>query len=420
MNKFNDWTNSDGPYVIISIVLALVFVFGFLGNYNNFLIKFIFFGVITTLLFFLFKYLRVLKKNVGSDTVMNVDDKEAVNIPKRTRAEVLNDSNSESEYGNTVMESYQNNIYEHIDPVIDGNIEGEEIPSTGEIKGSFVLNRHHTTQEEHHHQVPQEEHHYHVPQEEHHHPLPQEEHHHRVPQEEHHIQQPTVQEEQLFVDHKQVVDEEEERPDISRHTGVHKKNTSPKVPTYKPYQTPVNINVSYITKSNFASDDVISDNRVEPFNPPNYTERVFNNDVPDNNYAINYMNSKLNVENPNHNQYQPPNVLCNGPRCDPKPIRLPDRKRDRRVNKLRRKQNKRDKDQNNNSFSDQDPYNPDVYKPYMYSGNGFDYVKPGYQNYPAPQEPIGCKVNKCEVCPMELDTWSKWKPGYLTGNDITE
>ena len=33
---------SDGPYVIISIVLALVFVFGFLGNYNNFLIKFIF------------------------------------------------------------------------------------------------------------------------------------------------------------------------------------------------------------------------------------------------------------------------------------------------------------------------------------------------------------------------------------------
>ena len=49
------------------------------------------------------------------------------------------------------------------------------------------------------------------------------------------------------------------------------------------------------------------------------------------------MNSKLNVENPNHNQYQPPNVVCNGPRCDPKPIRLPDRKRDKRVNKLRRK-----------------------------------------------------------------------------------
>ena len=66
---------------------------------------------------------------------MNVDEKE-VNIPERTRAEVLNDNNSES--GNTIMESYQNNVYEHIDPVIDGNIEGEEIPNTGEIMGSFI------------------------------------------------------------------------------------------------------------------------------------------------------------------------------------------------------------------------------------------------------------------------------------------
>ena len=55
----------------------------------------------------------------------------------------------------------------------------------------------------------------------------------------------------------------------------------------------------------------------------------------------------------------------------------------------------------------------------MYSGSGFSYVKPEYQNYPSPEEPRGCNKGKCDVCPMEINqNWSKWNPEYLSGDDI--
>ena len=63
-----------------------------------------------------------------------------------------------------------------------------------------------------------------------------------------------------FVDHKQVVDEKK-KDLIYPGTREYIKKILPKVPTYKPYQSPVNINISYNMKSNFASDDVISDNK---------------------------------------------------------------------------------------------------------------------------------------------------------------
>ena len=58
MKSINEWTNNDTIYIIMSIIVSMAFVGIILSDYNNMIVKFIFFGIITALLFFLLRYLN--------------------------------------------------------------------------------------------------------------------------------------------------------------------------------------------------------------------------------------------------------------------------------------------------------------------------------------------------------------------------
>ena len=58
MNNLETWTKYDTYFIILSCVISFIIVGVGLFKYSNLLIKFIFFGIFTTLLFFLFRYLK--------------------------------------------------------------------------------------------------------------------------------------------------------------------------------------------------------------------------------------------------------------------------------------------------------------------------------------------------------------------------
>ena len=460
MNKLLEWTSSDTIYIIIACVVSLSFVAIVLSAYNNIFIKLIFFGVITTLLFFLLKYLHEANMLFADQNKTKWNNMVSKNVVEKYENEYENKNNQPNNTGTYFLSPTMDDTAT-AEEIISNDEGGSQYPSdntTGEEGGSQYPSDNttgeeggsqypsdNTTGEEGGSQYPSdnttgEEGGSHYPSDN----TTGEEGSSQYPSdnttgEEGGSQYPsdntTGEEEHPYIDHKKTVVEEEDdhsKPDINKHTGVHPNNRSKDVPNYKPYQSPVNITVSYNTKnsvtdSNFAKDDVISNNQLETFTRPDYNSRAFHDNIPDKSAGINYLNQKLNSEDPNNNYYRPSNTNCPGSRCDPRPI-LPqyhDNHNNRKHNKKHNKKhnNKHNKKQNNkhnkNHNNDGNPYEPDLYKPYMYSGSGFSYVEPGYQNYPSPSEPRGCPSGESNVCPLEINqNWSKWKPEYLSGDDI--
>ena len=230
--------------------------------------------------------------------------------------------------------------------------------------------------------------------------------------------------------------------DISHHIGVNPDSNPSDVPMMKPYQTPVNINVSYITKnaitdSNFAKDDIVSNNKVDGIKPPDETHHIFHTDHPDPNYGIDHLNKKLSIDNPNHNSYYPPNANCSDGNCEKNHHSSNhyssnhhssnhdssnhhssnhDSSNHHSSHHHSSKHHSSNKTKNNNiNTTNKDPQS-------MHSGNGFSYVKLPYQNN---NETLEDQIESCptsnsnQVCPIQLNqNWSAWPSQYLSGDDI--
>ena len=524
MKSINEWTNNDTIYIIMSIIVSMAFVGIILSDYNNMIVKFIFFGIITALLFFLLRYLNERNMLFNNNQFYlgnknNIEEPERIERPEKDppppekdNEEYIpaDDNNEEIEgFDNGTRNNYKDdNTFnlvtrggQKISPTMDSSIDGENIGDEESSNGfsitgdgsstntsseesfipgiidnttseeEYVYNPRITSEEENNRFIPgiinnttSEEEYVYYP---------------RITSEEESKYPPiSTQEEDdhlLFKDTKHITSEEEDdhKPDISHHTGVHPRNQDKNVPTYKPYQSPVNINVSYITRnavsdSNFAKDDIVSHSKINPFNKPDESGYSFHDNIPDKNYSVEYMNQKLDYQNPNDNYYRPSNANCVG-NCNPKPIlpnyhevydgedrhhiedkhhiknryhisktnHMEDKHKKKRnheqkthymkkthhhMKETHHKKNKhhiKDRHHRRKRHHKEDPYNPNTYKPNMYSGSGFSYVKPEYQNYPSPDEPRGCNKGKCDVCPMEINqNWSEWNPEYLSGDDI--
>ena len=215
--------------------------------------------------------------------------------------------------------------------------------------------------------------------------------------------------------------------DISHHIGVNPDSNPSDVPMMKPYQTPVNINVSYITKnaitdSNFAKDDIVSNNKVDGIKPPDETHHIFHTDHPDPNYGIDHLNKKLSIDNPNHNSYYPPNANCSDGNCEKNHHSSNHHSSNHHSSNHHSshhhssKHHSSNKTKNNNiNTTNKDPQS-------MHSGNGFSYIRPLYQNN---NETLEDQFDNCpnynsnQVCPIQLNqNWSEWNPQYLSGDDI--
>ena len=156
-------------------------------------------------------------------------------------------------------------------------------------------------------------------------------------------------------------------------------NVSRDIPTdtnnirmYKPYDTPININISYNTKSSTNTDDII--NIKERFSKPDSSNYMFNNHIPSNS-TVNQENLEITQEQDVSNNTAPES------RC-------------------------------NASVSNSD-LSSEVKDNSVYNGYNFEYINPDIiRNDPR------CN-NKKNVCPMEINqNWSDWNPQYLSGDDI--
>ena len=58
MNNLETWTKYDTYFIIVSCVISFILIGFGLMRYSNLLVKFIFFGIVASLLFFLFRYLK--------------------------------------------------------------------------------------------------------------------------------------------------------------------------------------------------------------------------------------------------------------------------------------------------------------------------------------------------------------------------
>ena len=58
MNNLETWTKYDTYFIIVSFVISFIFIGFGLMRYSNLFIKFLFFGIVASLLFFLFRYLK--------------------------------------------------------------------------------------------------------------------------------------------------------------------------------------------------------------------------------------------------------------------------------------------------------------------------------------------------------------------------
>ena len=167
----------------------------------------------------------------------------------------------------------------------------------------------------------------------------------------------------------------------------------------KPYQSPVNITVSYITKnsvsdSNFAKDDIVSNSKLgtpgintgnsnggRNLNEQLTIDNANRNNNTNNNTNNNNNNNTNNNTNNNRNNNANNNSNCIGPQCNNGPLPIPDQ---------------------------------------AYTNSGYSYVNTEYQNYNGLDDNTNttCKNEKCNVCPMEINqNWSKWNPQYLSGDN---
>ena len=422
MNNLETWTKYDTYFIIVSCVISFILIGFGLMRYSNLLVKFIFFGIVASLLFFLFRYLKNANiifpddgevwhpNNKSSDTTVSAEDTSSDtsptdNIEEFTSSEI--ESETESNPTNFKLTRTDN----------DYNFKATTVPSpilatTDEAGIVSEEEDHISTKEENYTSVEEEEyHHTSVEEEDHYHHKQQmrfneirqlrlgESQHHTTIEEE----GMTVEEEDCvleedgqckqFVDHKKKVPTD--GPSINKHIGIPDR---PDKNTMTPYQSPVNINVSYISKnsvsdSNFAKDDIVTNSKLGTpgsnsygnSRPSDLNQRltIDNNNANRNSNSNSNRNSNVNNNsnrNNNRNDNRNNNENCIGPSCrGSRPLPVPDE---------------------------------------AYTNSGYSYLNPEYQGLDGDTTGGSCNNGKCHVCPMEINqNWSKWKPNYLSGDD---
>jgi hypothetical protein len=161
------------------------------------------------------------------------------------------------------------------------------------------------------------------------------------------------------------------RPNTSRDLPEH----THKSKVYKPYDTPININISYNTKSSTNTDDIISIK--ERFGKPDESSHIFHENEP----LPETTNMKLNTNNQQQRHY----TQSDQPKTT-------DSKRHGHV------------------------YNqsPQLKDNHVYSGHNYEYIHPSIGDHTT-------RNKKNEVCPITINQhWSAWNRQPLSGNNINE
>ena len=373
MNSLSNWSKYDTYYIIIAVVASFIFVGLGLIHYNNLFIKFIFFCVICVLLFLMLRYLHESNNLFGDkqsssdwntqtsgenedsgglqlESFSPIGESSTIKLNNGVNPDDTSDnSNDTSDNSNDTSDNSNTNF--QLEPSLDlGSHKNSQELENNEERSDFI-DENGDDEDNIYNEISD-----HVDEND---------------DDEDNIynQKLNTDDSNKFMDTKQKTIHEldkPDKPDLSHHIGTHPSNRSKKVGTSKPYDTPININISYITKnaitdSNFAKDDVVSNNRIDGSKRPDESSHHLNTPHPDHNYGINYLNKKLSVDNPNKNTYHPPNVKCTDGSCGDQHLH----------NKL------------------------------MYSGTGYSYIS-------KPQQPVGINQH-----------WSSWPSQYLTGDDIT-
>ena len=423
MNNLETWTKYDTYFIIVSCVISFILIGFGLMRYSNVLVKFIFFGIVASLLFFLFRYLKNANiifpddgevwhpNNKSSDTTVSAEDPSPTdNIEEFASSETEEESGPEYNPTKktkkfTLSKSPNSNtMIFSTDPL--------PVLATTDEAGIVSDEENHTSVEEedyYHASVEEEEDdHYHLTQQK----MLNEIRHYSSTEEEDIIpgeEYVTVEEEDCdrdgqckqFVDHKKKVSKN--RLSLNKHIGI---PDNPDKNTMTPYQSPVNINVSYISKnsvsdSNFAKDDIVTNSKLGTpgsnsygnSRPSDLNQRltIDNNNANRNSNSNSNRNSNRNSNsnsnvnnnsnrNNNRNDNRNDNENCIGPNCrGSRPLPVPDE---------------------------------------AYTNSGYSYLNPEYQGLDGDTTGGSCNNGKCHVCPMEINqNWSKWKPNYLSGDD---
>ena len=413
MNNLETWTKYDTYFIIVSCVISFILIGFGLMRYSNVLVKFIFFGIVASLLFFLFRYLKNANiifpddgevwhpNNKSSDTTVSAEDPSPIdNIEEFTSSET-----AEKE-GGTNSKHFK---LTHTDNAYSFKAIPLPVLATTDEAGIVSEEENHTSveEEDYHHTSVEEEDHYHLTQQKmlnelHHYSSTEEED--IIPGEEH----VTVEEEDCengkcnkFIDHKKKVSKN--RLSINKHIGI---PDNPDKNTMTPYQSPVNINVSYISKnsvsdSNFAKDDIVTNSKLGTPGSNSY-----GNSRPSD------LNQRLTIDNNNANRNSNSNSNRNS-------------NSNSNVNNNSNRNNNRNNNRNDNRNNNENCIGPSCRgsRPLpvpdeAYTNSGYSYLNPEYQGLDGDTTDGSCNNGKCHVCPMEINqNWSKWKPNYLSGDD---
>lgn len=390
MNNLETWTKYDTYFIIVSSVISFILIGFGLMRYSNVLVKFIFFGIVASLLFFLFRYLKNTNiifpddgevwhpNNKSLDNAVSAENTSSDPSPTDNIEEF---TSSESEYEPTkfTLKGTHDNkftVNHQPSPVLATTDEAGIVSD----EADYIL----TEEEEYHHTSAVEKDHYQYKQQ----MRINEIHQVRLGGSQHYT---TIEEEEgITVEEEEGLTVEEELtagPSINKHIGI--PDSSGKN-TMSPYQSPVNINVSYISKnsvsdSNFAKDDIVTNSKLGiPGNnsygnsrPSDMNQRLT---IDNNNANRNSNSNSNNNSNVNNNSNRNNNENCIGPGCrGSQPLPVPDE---------------------------------------AYTNSGYSYLNPEYQGLDSDTTGGSCNNGKCHVCPMEINqNWSKWKPNYLSGDD---
>ena len=360
MLDIKKWEKYDIIYLILSITLSAVIINIILINQNGLVSKTLLFIIISILLFYVIKYIYEFKKEKFEG--------QELNTRLNTRDEIKSINNHNHKYYN---EHYKKYSKDGVYPTISNKLSGEPVEKSYDTKSIYsdtkqdyaikmdkdnYENQNNNRQYKDHYenQNTSDEEHHHTSEEEHRH---------------------TSEEE-----HRHTSEEEHRRIYHTSDKDQHRR----KVPTYKPYDTPININISYNTRNSTNTDDIV--NIKERFSKPDESSHVFHNNIPApetiNNKINNEINNKninLNKQNSNNKYYRPADSNCSGSNCSPKPWG---------------KNNK------------------------IYSGNSYEYISANIPPDNFEKCMKGNGVRKDMVCPLSINqNWSKWNPRYLSGDD---
>ena len=253
MNNIKTWTKYDTYFIIVSCVISFILIGFGLMRYSNLLIKFIFFGIVASLLFFLFRYLKHIDvifprdgevwhpKNTSSDPIVSSEDNTDTN-----NIEEFTTSDSETDTKKFKLTHSDNNYsFKAItipSPVLATTAEAAIVSEEEEENNTSVEEEENNTSVEE-----EEENHYHnmissVMNHHHHHATIEEE---GITVEDEDCERNKDGECKKFFDHKKKM-YHNKRLSLNKHIGI---PDSPGKNTMSPYQSPVNINVSYISKN---------------------------------------------------------------------------------------------------------------------------------------------------------------------------